>query len=514
MKPLICLIPCLFLSHSLIAQDTESTALSIKEAVAISLKNNLAVQISKESRTASKAELYNAEGLLDWTMDSGLSYSQDKGRFQFDPLNTDKDDSEDELIRAIPPQKFFYRKRDSRKELFTNFSKPFTWGGRLDLKLDYSDTRTSHRVEKIVVPDTKPKKQTPYRGSFTAKYSQDLLRKDNVSTLLKVTRKGSEMADTQFQLEMIKLVLETEDLYWDLVGAQRNRENKQQALEFAKRQLRETQIKADVGMAAKMELAAPEAHVAQAEKELIDAENAYQNAQDSLIQALYPTGSRPATIQTTDAPPLSPVSLDENTAQRMALENRLELKIAKLELEQKELHEKEARNSGLPQLTAWAEYKGNTRRHTDLGPVNGDLSSMKYPGYGVGLTLSMKLQNRAAKGNLIQRKSELNRARLSLNERELQISLEVRKALRNVIASEKSIHAAEKAREQHQKDVDATQKKFSKGMSTNFEVLTKQKDLDQAKWVELTAQIEHAKNLADLDKALGRVLETRGQSLP
>ena len=121
----------------------------------------------------------------------------------------------------------------------------------------------------------------------------------------------------------------------------------------------------------------------------------------------------------------------------------------------------------------------------------------------------MPIQNRAAKGSLAQSRASRRQSELNLKDLELGITLEARQALRNVEASAKGVAAAEKTRYFREKDLEAEQKKFENGMSTNFLVLSKQNDLDTAKSAELQAQITYAKAITAQEKAVGNLLEAR-----
>jgi outer membrane protein TolC len=324
-----------------------------------------------------------------------------------------------------------------------------------------------------------------------------------------VAKKGAISADYQYQKSIIDLVASTESLYWDVVYAQRNLENKQQAVALAQKQLRENQIRVEVGTLAPIEVTSAEASVAQREQDIIAAEAQLANTKDALIRALYPSSDRPAGLELTDAPTLSHISTDEKGAEKMALERRVELKSARLDLESKQILEGVAKNRLKPQLDLNLGYNGSATNHDTFSPVNSDLWQAKNPGYSVGLTFSMPLPNRASKGSMAQARANRRGSELTMRDLELGITLEVRTAFRNVNAMEKGVKAAEKTRIFRQKDLEAEQKKYENGMSTNFLVLSKQNDLDTAKSTELQSQISYAKAVTTLEKTLGNLLDAR-----
>ncbi len=494
MRPQI--LPAMLVAFSLVGQQAPkaaATKLTLQSAIETSLKNNLQVQIAIESRDFTRAGLTVEEGAFDWNLTAGLNLSkaQDATRFQglggsFSTL--------DGTVQS--------------RSLTVGSTKAFGWGGNLSLSYapKYSSASGSYYLGTTA---------TPYDGSLSATYTQSLLRnfgRDVTESRLIVARKSAQAADLGFTKAIIDLVASTESLYWDMVFAQRNLENKRQALDLAQKQLRENQIRVQVGTLAPIEVTSSEASVAQREQDIIAADAQLLNAKDALIRALYPSTERPAGLELADAPSVKPLELNEATAEKQALANRLELKSARLDLESKQVLETAASNRLLPQLDAYATYTGNAASQIPsegLAAVNKDLTKSAYPGYSVGIQFALPIQNRAAKGSQAQARANRRSSELSLRDLELGITLEVRQSFRNVDASAKGVAAAEKTRYFREKDLEAEQKKFENGMSTNFLVLSKQNDLDTAKSSELQSQITYAKAVTALEKSLGHLLEAR-----
>ena len=500
------LFPALLVAFPIVAQEapkpdaprTAATNLTLQSAIETSLKNNLQVQIAVETRDFSRAGVLIEQGAFDWNLTGNLSLGrvQNAGKrqgFVGGPLLTTETTS-------------------FNRNLNLGASKPFTWGGNLSLNYapTYSFTKGSVNGSPVV-----PFSPNPYGGSFNATYTQSLLKnfgRDATESRLIVARKSAQAADLTFQKTIIDLVASTESLYWDVVFAQRNLDNKQQTLALAQKQLKENQIRVQVGTLAPIEVTSSEASVAQREQDILAAETQFLNAKDALIRALYPSSVRPTGLELADAPSVKPLELDEATAEKQALSSRIELKSARLDLESKQILESAASNRTLPQLDAFATYNGNAASQIaadGLAAVNKDLTKATYPGYTVGLQFALPIQNRAARGNQAQARANRRQSELGLRDLELGITLEVRQAFRNVDASTKGVAAAEKTRFFREKDLEAEQKKFENGMSTNFLVLSKQNDLDTAKSSELQSRISYAKAVTALEKAMGHLLEAR-----
>lgn len=500
------ILPALLVAFSLVAQEAPKvqppagapTKLTLQGAIETSLKNNLQVQIATETRDFTRAGVLVEQGAFDWNLTSGFSLSktQDASRSQTTPGGP---------FVSSDSTSFF-------RSLSVGSTKAFGWGG--NLSLNYNPTY-SFRKGTVNGGQEQPFTTNPYDGSFSATYTQSLLKnfgRDTTESRLIVARKSAQAADFGFQKAIIDLVASTESLYWDVVFAQRNLENKRQALSLAQKQLKENQIRVQVGTLAPIEVTSSEASVAQREQDIITAEAQLLNAKDALIRALYPSTERPTGLEMVDAPSVKPMDMDESAAEKQALASRIELKSARLDVESKQILETAAGNRTLPQLDAFATYNGNAASQVaseGLTAVNKDLTKGAYPGYTVGLQFALPLQNRAARGSQAQARANRRQSELSLRDLELGITLEVRQAFRNVDASAKGVAAAEKTRYFREKDLEAEQKKFENGMSTNFLVLSKQNDLDTAKSNELQSQITYAKAVTAMEKALGRLLEAR-----
>ena len=497
----VSLIPALLVASTLVAQAPTPAGprrLSLQEAIQSSLENNLQVQVAKETREQTKASVLINLGTYDWTLNSSLNLGRTEDRQRFDATSFLKSSESTSTSRSLT----------------VGASKLFDFGGNLNLSYKPNYFSSTSKVEyNGALPSVSSTTPYPYDGSLSATFTQPLLKgfgRDAASSSLIIARKSAQQADLTFQKSIIDLVASTESLYWDVVFAQENLANKQQALSLAQKQLKENRIRVEVGTLAPIEVTSAEASVALKEQEIIAAESQLQNAKDALLRALYPTTERPSALELTDAPKVAHVALEESAAEKLALERRVELKSARLDVESKQVFENAATNRLKPQLDLSVGYTGNAANQDSFSPVNSDLTGSKFPGYSVGLTFSLPIANRTAKGNVAQAKASRRSSELTLRDLELGIVLETRQALRNLQTAEKTVAASEKTRVFREKNLEAEQKKFENGMSTNFFVLQRQDELDQAKAQELQARINYAKAATALEKANGNLLEARG----
>lgn len=506
------MVPVLAMCYTLVAQTPapEGKHLSLQEAIQISLQNNLQVDIARQTREATRSGILTNLGAFDWNLGAAASSSR---------IDTA---SNSPLYKgsstAVQSQYTSYG-----RNLTVDVTKAFVWGG--SVAFEYAPVYSYYRGLTLgglkdangnTIGDLSTANSYPYSGAVTATYSQNLLQgfgREVTTAPLVVARKNAEAADYTFRLSIINLVASTESQYWDLVYAERNLANKKVSLELAQKQLKENTIRMQVGTMAPIDVTSAEAQVAQAEQDIISAEASLANARDALIRSLYPNAERPASLDTTDSPTLAHTQLDEASAVKMAIDRRVELKSSRINKEVAQLQARVAENKTLPTLSAYGTYSGNSSNYDTLGTVNTDLTGAKFPGYTVGLKFALPIQNRAAKGNLSSARANLRSSELSLRDQELSITLQVRTAVRNVEAAEKGVKAAEKTRYYQQKNLEAEQKKFENGMSTNFVVLQVMTNLDNSKSAELQAQINYAKAVTALEQAVGNLMEARNLTL-
>ena len=490
--------PALLVAFSLVAQTApkiDASHLTLQQAIEISLKNNLQVQISSEARDVIRAGVPINEGTFDWTLGSGLTLQHSRSTF--------------DKSSVIGGPLMAGSSTSDARSWTVGLAKPVEWGGTF--QLNYNPTYNTTEYNLAGTPSFNSG-TPPYTGLLSASYTQSLLRnfgRDATAVNLIVARYGSQASDYAFKLAVINQVVSTDSAYWDLVYAKLNLENKRVAQALAQQQLKEDKLRVQVGTLAPLGLLQDEAAAAQAEQDIITAEAALYNAKDTLIRTIFPVPDRPDNLDTVDLPSLKPLDMDEPSAEKMALANRVELESAKLDLLSKQALETAARNRILPQLDLSVAYNGSANNYNSLSPVNSDLTQGKNPGYSVGLQFSLPILNQAAKGNQAVARANRRSSELSLHDLELGIVLQVRTALRNLDASAKGVVAAEKTRVFREQNLDAEKKKLDNGMSTSFLVLTALNDLNTSKGNELQARINYAKAGTSLDQALGRLLQAR-----
>ena len=204
---------------------------------------------------------------------------------------------------------------------------------------------------------------------------------------------------------------------------------------------------------------------------------------------------------------------------RNALEKRTDLGQSKKSLEANDLNIKYLRNQTLPDVTAQIDYGltgvggtyvprnilgtsgGDTVTPTDRSylSVLGDLVNNAYPRWTAQVNIAYPIGHSQQEASLAQARLQYNQNLTQLKNQQLQVATQVRESARQVVTNQKRVETTRAAREFARSRLDAEQRKFAAGTSTNFLVFQAQRDLAQAANNELRAILDYQKSLIDLE---------------
>ena len=410
-----------------------------------------------------------------------------------------------------------------RHQFAVNFSQLLPWGTSVSI-----DATMNRQSNNSVANTFNPS----YIGNIRYTLGQHLLRDRGrlINTRQIIVGQNNErLSEIQFEEQLIDLVVQAQKAYWDLVFAANDLKVKQRSLEIAQQTLSENKMKVEIGTLARIEVKQTESEVANRRQQLIQATGLVVTGEDQ-IKRMISAETDPSLflvkLETLDTPRSAAAvtipALEE--AVRLALENRPELRANELELRNREIDVEYTKNQKLPALDATFTFNQNGTGGTRTirggefgGPITqiipggiGDafsqLFSYDYRGYTVGFSLTIPLNNKAAKAEY---ERAVNEQRLSASRSDVtkaQIALEVRNALTQIEQAKASIETSRVARELAQERVEAEQTKFSLGTSTLRFVLEEQRNVAQAETTELESIVSFTKAVVDLDKAMGLTL--------
>jgi outer membrane protein len=367
---------------------------------------------------------------------------------------------------------------------------------------------------------------SPQVGStFSLNFTQPLLRNfgiDQTRQQLQVSRKNREISEVQVTEAVATTTRRVKNAYWDLVFALNSLEVQRLSLDLAQRSLKENRARVEIGTMAPIDIVQAEAEVAQREEAVIVAEAAIARSEDALRALLYgehATDEWNARLVPTDAATFVPVAVDLQAVTSQALAARTDIMQAQKTLEANDVSIRFLRNQILPDLSAAVDYGATgiggsqfVRGDGFPGPIIGTINKpytdvlrnvigADFPTWTFTLQLSYPLGNSTQDVNLARARLQNRQSQKQLDSSKIRVATEVRETARMVTTNSKRVEATRASRALAEKRLEAEEKKFQAGMTTNFFVLQAQRDLNQARNNELQALIDYLKSVVDYETA-------------
>jgi outer membrane protein TolC len=337
---------------------------------------------------------------------------------------------------------------------------------------------------------------------------------------LRIARNNQKISDQAFELQVATTVTQIANMYWDLVSAYEDEQVKAKSLEFANQTLTTGRKQLKLQAIPALDVLKDEGEVANREQDLTIAKSQLQfqelliknaltkNLDDPILEAM-PVKPTDLSTVANDAPGAEAGPTEDVIQQ--ALKNRLELSESDVDLQNRAISRKAARNALLPSL-ALTGYYGGTGLGGRANPAStitseapqtygGALSNAfnnSAPDYYVGLALNIPLRNRVAKSDQYRSELESRQAELRGQQLRKQIRIEVRNAQYALEQSQARVVSAGKARELASRTFDITAKEQELGAGSAFQTLTARRDLATAESALVAARTAYQKARIEL----------------
>jgi outer membrane protein len=359
--------------------------------------------------------------------------------------------------------------------------------------------------------------------------------------LIRIARNNREVSDLQFKQQVINTVSSVINLYWDLVSFNEDVKVKQRTVDLNQKLLSDNQKQVEIGTLAPIEIVRAEAELANAEQELTISDARVLQQETILKNALSKTGIASPSIADVriiptdrlsipDVEPIEPIQdLVAN-----ALRARPELSQRRLQLASDKISLAGSRSQLLPQVDAVFSFANNglagniselplpagspPRVVPDyfIGGYStalGQVFRRNFPDYSAAIQLNIPLRNRAAQADMAIDQLNVRQREISLQQLENSVRVDVQNALIALRQSRATYQAASKTRVYREQTLDAEQKKYALGASTIFNVILVQRDVTQALSAEVAALSDYSRAKVQFDLATGQTLMTYNISL-
>src|SRR5450432_136875 len=410
-------------------------------------------------------------------------------------------------------------------QLNANYTQAFSTGTSFSFEFDNNRVTTNS-----IRTSLSPSLNSFFRFSFR----QELLAGAGFGPNLRyfrIANNDKKISDIAFRDQVIATVTQIENIYWDLVSATEQAKVNEQSLAFAQHNLDNAQKQLRLESIPAMDVMRAEAEVSRRDQDLTVARTNLQ-LQESLIKNALTRSLDDAVLEEMPVVPTDGLqSPDVEPGQSVlellaeAVQSRPELLESDVDLQNRQISRRAARNALLPSLALVGFYGGtglagelnsvfqgsNTSLlPNDLGGALQNSFNNSSPDYYVGLSLNIPFRNRVAKADQYRSELEYRQAELRREQLKKQIRIEVRNAQYALEQSRARLEAAHKGRDLAARSFEITQKEQELGAGSSLQRMTAQRDLALAELDLVNAMTVYQKAKVELNRATGSTLEHNG----
>ncbi|ACY18878.1 TolC family protein [Haliangium ochraceum] len=321
-------------------------------------------------------------------------------------------------------------------------------------------------------------------------------------------------AELDVQASALSVVREVVAAYWELAYAWRDLEIRRASLALAEEQLRNTQARIQAGAVAPTEALAVEQTILSRREAILNAELSITERSLALrTSAGLEVGAGEVELWASAPLALSPRGFDTNALLSQSLaQNPILTALAKRQ-EELALNIDVAENSVNPDLNLDV-LLGPTGSGGNVGAAFEELIKFNQLAFDARLTLSHSFGQSTARGRLEVARQQLYRFEVDIRQTRDQITRDLLLAVRQAETAQQRIGLNERVIELSLRNIEAEKARFELGRSTNFDVLQRQDELEQAQLARARAVVDYLQALTAIDAQTGDLLGRYGIAFP
>ena len=364
-----------------------------------------------------------------------------------------------------------------------------------------------------------------YTPVWSLTLTQPLLRNFKTDTnreTIVITKLNQDISELQLQSTIINTLSNVRNAYWNYVYAVQSVDVAQRSVDLAEQLVKDNQTRVEVGTMARIDVVTAQSQAATARQNLAAAVGT-KRTNELALKRLIVGGTQDAlwnqTINPIDQPDFVSQTVDVGDAVRKALAARTDLAQVRKNLDVNKVTLQYLNNQTLPEVDFVGVYRrsglggtqfinsGSGLNVTRVGTIPGGYSDAlstlfngKYPTWNFGINVTYPIGTSAQEANVQRAKVQDNQVDAQLRQIELQIATDVTNAAVTVQSNVDRVQAAKSASELAQESLTAEQSKFEVGMSTNYNVILAQRDLETAQVNELQAVLAYRQAVVELER--------------
>ncbi|HZE71103.1 MAG TPA: TolC family protein [Pyrinomonadaceae bacterium] len=482
--------------------------LTLNEAIRRALESNNDIEVSRDNVRLAESTLRSFEGVYDPIITLAP---------QFSLVRTPRVNSAGEtttIPASVPIQQTSW-------SITPALTKQFSTGGGQYQFFFNSQRGTSNQGFARLSPF--------YSTEIGATFTQPLLRNRSIDQFrhdIRVQRKRLTQSDADFRLQVINVISQVQQAYWELVFARRNEQNQLSNVNLAREQLRVIEEQVSVGTSATLERAQALTQIASAETALLSATQAVTTAENVLKPLVLRNKSATEwsnRLKPTDEPSLAATPINLKDALTEAFTNRPELSVLRTQRDINKIDTQFFKNQTLSRVDLQATvFKYGLAGSLISNPTTTNpLPDNVIGGYGqalrnltglntgtvlVGAAIQIPLHNKTAKANLATARIQGEQLIATTQSTEQAVESDVRNAVQAVDTAQRQLSTARAATKSAEIQLAGEMKRYQAGMSTTFLIFQFEDQLVTARTAELRAEANYNQALANLQRATSATL--------
>jgi len=546
--------------------------ISLQDAIELTLQNSLDIEVARYNVWFADTDLLKtaAGGFGRGTAGASFPFSQaNVPGLSFDPIVTGLVSIDSQLVPVNNP----FLSGTGTGALITglglhtnqyNFGvgQGFSPGTTVSVNWDNTRSSPSNQVN-LINPSVQSSLYLNISLQLLNGFGSSVIRRN-----ILIAKNNRKIADLAFTQQAITTVTGAITAYYELAYARENVKVQQQAVTVAEKLYNDNKKQLEIGTMAPLDVTRAESELATDRQNLIVAQTAQLQQQQTLRNAISKDPMAPNLINveiiTTDkpTPPAIVEAASFEEAVKEAFTKRPDLLEQEINLTNAGIDAKANKKALLPVATLNARYgsqglAGNSpilastttagspivdangtpvtvlgaggtpvaifapsttasvtgTKTGGLGDAQSQIFHNDFPDYSVSLSLNIPIRNRSAHADYQRAVLTQRQTAVQLQQLKNASILDVRNTYIALVQNRARVEAAGKARELQQQTFDAEQKKYQLGASTVYQVILTQRDLITAQGTELRALADLVEAKANYERALGRTLEVNNVTI-
>lgn len=310
-----------------------------------------------------------------------------------------------------------------------------------------------------------------------------------------------KQAIANYETSVSDTLLNVRIAYYDVLLAAQQITVQEASVKLLQKELDDQQHRFDAGTVPKFNVLRAEVAVANEKPALISAHNSYRIAKNNLANLLGYNLPRDVweeiPLDLTDAFDTSPYSINLPDGIQEALGRRTELVALRKDIELQNLNVVNAKSGYKPTVSVFGGYNW----------VNSEFSTDprdEFNGWNAGAQLSWDIFDGALTyGKVKQAKAQYAKSKVTLEDQQRQIELQVRTAYSDFIQAKETLESQQKVQEEADEALREANARADAGTGTQLDVLDAQTSLTQARTTQIQAQHDYVAARARLERAIG-----------